>query len=134
MPKKLRHGTSGFTSHPKEGVLRIFIVIKNPSPRPGLNRRPVGSVARTLTTAPPTQHNLKTEYSAEVLNTFSSTSTIVIILLVASEHIHETSTRTFTVVSKIAVRHGKRTVVLVSTRLRTPGTGVTRRNNKSSCL
>jgi hypothetical protein len=24
--KILRHGTSGFTSHPKEGVLRIFIV------------------------------------------------------------------------------------------------------------
>jgi hypothetical protein len=27
--KILRHGTSGFTSHPKEGVLRIFIAIKN---------------------------------------------------------------------------------------------------------
>jgi hypothetical protein len=26
--KILRHGTSGFTSHPKEGVLRIFIAIK----------------------------------------------------------------------------------------------------------
>jgi hypothetical protein len=32
----LRHGTSGFTSHPK-GVLRIFITFKNPSPLPGLN-------------------------------------------------------------------------------------------------
>jgi hypothetical protein len=31
----LRHGTSGFTSHPKEGVLRIFIALKNPSPLPG---------------------------------------------------------------------------------------------------
>jgi hypothetical protein len=29
--KVLRHGTSGFTSHPKEGVLRIFIALKNPS-------------------------------------------------------------------------------------------------------
>jgi hypothetical protein len=26
--KILRHGTSGFTSHPKEGVLRIFIALK----------------------------------------------------------------------------------------------------------
>jgi hypothetical protein len=27
----LRHGTDGFTSPPKEGVLRIFITLKNPS-------------------------------------------------------------------------------------------------------
>jgi hypothetical protein len=33
----LRHGTSGFISHPKEGVMRIFIAIKNLSPWPGLN-------------------------------------------------------------------------------------------------
>jgi hypothetical protein len=26
-------GPSGFTSHPKEGVLRIVIALKNPSPR-----------------------------------------------------------------------------------------------------
>jgi hypothetical protein len=39
--KILRHGTSGFTSHPKEGVLRIFIALKNVSPRPGLNPRPL---------------------------------------------------------------------------------------------
>jgi hypothetical protein len=26
----LRHGTDGFTSPPKEGVLRIFFAIKNP--------------------------------------------------------------------------------------------------------
>jgi hypothetical protein len=37
--KSLRHGTSGFTSHPMEGVLRILIVLKNPSPQPGLNLR-----------------------------------------------------------------------------------------------
>jgi len=46
--KILRHGTSGFTSHPKEGVLRIFIALKNPSPLPGLNPRPLGPVASTL--------------------------------------------------------------------------------------
>jgi hypothetical protein len=33
--KILRHGTSGFSSYPKEGVLRIFIALKNPSPWPG---------------------------------------------------------------------------------------------------
>jgi hypothetical protein len=39
--KILRHGTSGFTSHPKEGVLRIFIALKNTLPCPGSNPRPL---------------------------------------------------------------------------------------------
>jgi hypothetical protein len=47
--KILRHGTTGFTSHPKVGVLRIFIALKNPSPWPGLNPRPLSPVASTLT-------------------------------------------------------------------------------------
>jgi hypothetical protein len=55
--KILRYGTSGFTFHPKEGVLRNFIALKNPSPRPGLNQRTLGLVASTLTTTPPTQLN-----------------------------------------------------------------------------
>jgi hypothetical protein len=38
----LRHGTDGFTSPPKEIVLRIF------SPQPGLNPRTLGPVASTL--------------------------------------------------------------------------------------
>jgi hypothetical protein len=46
--KILRHGIWGFTSHPKEVVLRIFIALKNPSPRPGFNPRPLGPVASTL--------------------------------------------------------------------------------------
>jgi hypothetical protein len=46
-------GSSRFTSHPKEGVLRIFIALKNPSPWPGSNRLPLGPVASTLTTTPP---------------------------------------------------------------------------------
>jgi hypothetical protein len=46
--KILRHGTSSFTSHPKEGLLRIFISLKNPSPRPGLNPRPLDPVASRL--------------------------------------------------------------------------------------
>jgi hypothetical protein len=45
-------GTDGFTLRTKEGVLRIFIAFINPSPRPGLNPRPLGLVERTLTTGP----------------------------------------------------------------------------------
>jgi hypothetical protein len=56
--KILRHGANGFTSHPKEGVLRIFIALKNPSPRPSLNPRPLSQVANTLTTTPPRRLNL----------------------------------------------------------------------------
>jgi hypothetical protein len=51
--KILRHVTSGFTSHLKEGVLQIFIALKSHSPRPGLNPQPLGPVASTLTTTPP---------------------------------------------------------------------------------
>jgi hypothetical protein len=47
--KILRYGTS----HPKEVMLWIFIVLTNPSPRPGLNPRPSGPVTSTLTTKPP---------------------------------------------------------------------------------
>jgi hypothetical protein len=32
----LRHGTDGFTSPPKEVVLRIFITLKNPSTSAGI--------------------------------------------------------------------------------------------------
>jgi hypothetical protein len=45
-------GPSRFTSHPKEGVLRIFIALKNPSPWPGSNPQTLGPVASTLTTTP----------------------------------------------------------------------------------
>jgi hypothetical protein len=53
--KILRYGTSSFTSHLKEGVLRNFIVLKN---RLGLNLQPFGPVASTQTTMPPRQQNL----------------------------------------------------------------------------
>ena len=36
---KLRHGTDGFTSPPKEGVLRIFFALKIRRIRPGVNPR-----------------------------------------------------------------------------------------------
>jgi hypothetical protein len=39
----------------EEDVLRIFITLKNPSPWPGSNPQPLGPVASTLTTIPPSQ-------------------------------------------------------------------------------
>jgi hypothetical protein len=39
--KILRHGTSGFTSHPKEDVLRICVTLKNSFPWLSLNLRPL---------------------------------------------------------------------------------------------
>jgi hypothetical protein len=51
--KILQHGASGFTSPLKKGLLRIVIVLKNPSPRPGLNTRTLGPMASTLTITPP---------------------------------------------------------------------------------
>jgi hypothetical protein len=51
--KILRHGTSRFTSHSKEGVLRIFIALKNLSTWRGLNPWNLGPMASTLTTTPP---------------------------------------------------------------------------------
>jgi hypothetical protein len=39
----LRHGTNGFTSPPKEVVLRIFITLKNPSPSVGIEPANLGS-------------------------------------------------------------------------------------------
>jgi hypothetical protein len=39
----LRHGTDGFTFPSKEGVLRICIAFKNPSPSAGFERANLGS-------------------------------------------------------------------------------------------
>jgi hypothetical protein len=38
----LRHGTDGFTSPPKEVVLRIFITLKNPTPSVGIEPANLG--------------------------------------------------------------------------------------------
>jgi hypothetical protein len=42
-----------FNASPKEGVLWIFITVKNPFPLPGLNRQTLNPVANTLTITPP---------------------------------------------------------------------------------
>jgi hypothetical protein len=57
--KILLHGNSGFTSHPKEGVLRIFIALKNASPWLGSNPQPLGPVASTLHHQGDTEWRLK---------------------------------------------------------------------------
>ena len=49
----MRHGTDGFTSPPKEGVLRIFSSLKFRRLRPGLNPRTWLLKASTLTPRPP---------------------------------------------------------------------------------
>jgi hypothetical protein len=41
-----------------DGVLRIFIALKSPSPWPGSNPQPLGPVAITLTTTPPRRLNM----------------------------------------------------------------------------
>ena len=45
---KLRHGTEGFTSPPKEGALRIFFTLKIRRLRPGANPRTWVQKASTL--------------------------------------------------------------------------------------
>jgi hypothetical protein len=51
--KILRLRAFGSIYHPKEGVLLIFIILTNPSPRPGFNRQHLSQFASTLTTRPP---------------------------------------------------------------------------------
>jgi hypothetical protein len=53
--KILRHGTSGFSSHSKECVLRICIALKNRLPWPGSNQQTLGPLASTLTTTSPSR-------------------------------------------------------------------------------
>jgi hypothetical protein len=51
--KILRHGTSGFTSLPKEGVLRICIALNIYRPRPGSNPWTLGPAGSMLTITRP---------------------------------------------------------------------------------
>ena len=49
----LRHGTDGFTSPPKEGMLRIFFALKIGRLRPGLNPRTWVLKGQHATSRPP---------------------------------------------------------------------------------
>ena len=50
---KLRYGTDGFTSPPKEGALRIFFALKIRRLRPGSNPRTWGTKSHHATSRPP---------------------------------------------------------------------------------
>ena len=49
----LRHGTDGFTSPPKEGVLRIFFALKNPAAKVGFEPADLGTKGQHATSKPP---------------------------------------------------------------------------------
>ena len=49
----LRHGTNGFTSLPKEGMLRIFFALKNPTASEGFEPVNLGTKGQHATSRPP---------------------------------------------------------------------------------
>ena len=49
----VRHGTNGFTSLPKEGVLRIFSALKNPTASAGFEPANSGTKDQHATSRPP---------------------------------------------------------------------------------
>ena len=49
----LRHGTDGFTSPPKEGVLRNFFALKSPTPSFGFEPANLGTKGQHTTSRPP---------------------------------------------------------------------------------
>ena len=49
----LRHGTNGFTSLPKEGVLRIFFALKNPTASAGFESANLDTKGQHATSRPP---------------------------------------------------------------------------------
>ena len=52
----IRHGTNGFTSLPKEGVLRIFFSLKNPTFSAGFEPSNLGTKGQHATFRPPKPH------------------------------------------------------------------------------
>jgi hypothetical protein len=50
--ENLRHGTDGFTSPPKEGVLRIFFALKNPTDSAGFEPANLGTKNQHATSRP----------------------------------------------------------------------------------
>ena len=49
----LRHGTDGFTSPPKEGMLRIFFALKNPTASAGFEPVNLGTKGQHASPRPP---------------------------------------------------------------------------------
>jgi hypothetical protein len=71
---------SGFTSHPKEGVLRSFTALKNQSSRPRLNPHTLGPKASTLATTLPTRHTtvLITRHRPPALSQMNQVHTVTL--------------------------------------------------------
>jgi hypothetical protein len=55
----LRHGTDGFSSPPKEGVLRIFFAFKNPTASTGFEPTNLGAKGQHATPRPPKHNAMK---------------------------------------------------------------------------
>ena len=51
----MRHGTNGFTSPPKEGVLRSFFALKNLTASAGVEPANLGTKGQHATSRPPKQ-------------------------------------------------------------------------------
>ena len=64
----LRHGTDSFTSPPKEGVLRIFFALKNPTASVGFEPAILGTKSRHATSRPPKPLNFPLLLTLRTLN------------------------------------------------------------------
>jgi hypothetical protein len=77
-------GPSRFTPHPKEGVLRIFIALKNPSPWPGFEPATLGSSSKH------TNHYI-TEVTYLSLSSTGTGSELIIIIIIIGAKTHKES-------------------------------------------
>ena len=68
----VRHGTNGFTSLPKEGVLRIFFALKNPTASAGFEPANLGTKGQHATSRPPKPPSTEISFSpCETVNVTS---------------------------------------------------------------
>ena len=61
----LWHGKNGFTSLPKEGVLRIFFALKNPTASAGFEPANLGTKSQHATSRPPKPLSVTTPMSVQ---------------------------------------------------------------------
>jgi hypothetical protein len=66
----LKFYSMGPPPSPKDVVLRIFIALKNPLPRPGLNPEALSPVGSTLSTMPPRRLILYDACKTQTNNSF----------------------------------------------------------------
>jgi len=58
----LRHGTDGFVSSPKEGMLRIFFALKNPTASAGFEPANLAIKGQHATSRPPQRTTQNKQY------------------------------------------------------------------------